>query len=363
MAILLNNRLQVAIFGQSHGRAIGVTVCGLPSGIGIDNDFIGNRLDARKAKATAYSTSRLEEDKFEILAGVYKNKTTGEPLTAICYNKDVKSQDYQEINAYYRPSHADFTAEARYNGYSDPRGGGHFSGRLTAPMVFVGAIAELALAKYGVKIYSHIKKIKDIIDKDIEKASITELEAIACNQLPVIDTAIVPALDNLFTQYQQGQDSLGGVVETIAKNVQAGIGGTHAQSLESRLASTMFAIPAVKGVEFGLGFGYADSSGKFANDQLTVKDKKVCTLSNNDGGIVGGIASGEDIVLRTAFKSAASIAAAQQSVRRDTKEVAVIEIKGRHDVCIVPRAVPVVNGLVALTLLDAYLEAYGYAKF
>jgi len=363
MAILLNNRLQVTIFGQSHGKAIGVTICGLPSGINLDNSCIESKLAARKAKQAAYSTTRIEDDKFEILAGVYQNKTTGEPLTAICYNKNVKSEDYQELAAYYRPSHADFTAEARYKGCADPRGGGHFSGRLTAPMVFAGAIAELALAKYGVKIYSHIKKIKDITDQDIAQANQAELESIAKNQLPVIDTAIIPTLYKLFLQYRQAQDSLGGVVETIIKNVRAGIGGTHAQSLESRLCSALFAIPAVKGVEFGLGFGYAEASGKIANDQLAIKDGKVYTLSNNDGGIVGGIANGEDIIFRTVFKSVASIAATQQSVNKTTKEVGTIEIKGRHDVCIVPRTIPIVDSLVALTLLDAYLEAYGYDGF
>lgn len=363
MAILLNNRLQVTIFGESHGKAIGATICGLPSGVNIDNDYIENKLAARKAKVSSYSTARIEDDKFETISGVYKNKTTGEPLIAICYNTNVKSEDYKEINAYYRPSHADFSAEARYKGYSDPRGGGHFSGRLTAPMVFAGAIAALALDKYKIAIYSHIKKIKNVVDKDITKASQAELESIAKKSLPVLDDNIIPILQNLFAEYKANQDSLGGLVETVIKNVQPGIGDTHAQSLESKLASSLFAIPAIKGVEFGLGFGYAESSGKCANDQLAINDGKVYTLSNNDGGIVGGIANGEDIVIRTVFKSVPSISAEQQSVNRVTKEHGTITIQGRHDVCIVPRAVPIVDSLVALTLLDAYLEAYGYVGF
>ncbi len=363
MAILLDNRLQVTIFGESHGKAIGATICGLPFGIDIDNDYIESKLAARKAKVAPYSTARIEDDKFEILSGVYQNKTTGEPLTAICYNKDAKSEDYKEINAYYRPSHADFSAEARYKGHSDPRGGGHFSGRLTAPMVFAGAIASLALNKYKIAIYSHIKKIKNIVDKDIAKASQTELANIAKKGLPVLDDTIIPILYDLFAEYKAHQDSLGGVVETVIKNVQAGIGDTHAQSLESKLASSLFAIPAIKGVEFGLGFGYAESSGKVANDQLGISNGKVYTLSNNDGGIVGGITNGEDIVIKTVFKSVASIPTVQQSVNRVTKEQSSITIQGRHDVCIVPRAVPIVDSLVALTLLDAYLEAYGYVGF
>jgi chorismate synthase len=360
MAVLFDNRLQVVLFGESHGKAIGVTISGLPSGIEIDYALIEAKLAARKAKAAAFSTPRFEEDKFEILSGVYDGKTTGEPLCAVCHNKNIRSEDYAKVNEFYRPGHADYSAAMRYKGFCDPRGGGHFSGRLTAPMVFAGAIAQSALAKYGIEIYSHIFKIKHITDKSVSDAGESEMKSIYNNPLPVIDKTIVPLLEELFEEYRRDKDSLGGIVETVVKNVRAGIGGTHAQSLESRLSSAMFAIPAVKGIEFGLGFGFAESSGKRAKDEIGIKDNKIYTLANNNGGILGGIANGEDIVFKVVFKSVSSIASEQMSVNRQSGQEGVLKIEGRHDVCVVPRAVPVVESMTALTILDGYLEALGY---
>lgn len=363
MAILINNILKAIVFGESHGSAIGVTLSGFPCGIEIDEKYIAAKLQQRKAKASSFSTSRIEEDNFEIISGVYNNKTTGEPITAICRNQNIKNSDYNSLKDLYRPSHADYTADKRFKGNTDPRGGGHFSGRLTAAMVFAGALSELALLKHNITIYSHLKKIKNITDRDIAKASNEELDLIKSNTLPVIDKEIIPDLEKLFNDYKLNNDSLGGIVETAVKNVKPGIGNTHAQSLESRISSAMFAIPAVKGIEFGLGFDFATSSGSTANDEIQIKNYKISTLSNNNGGIIGGITNGEDIIFRVAFKCVPSIAQPQNTVNKSILSNEKIIIKGRHDVCFVPRTIPIVDGMVALTILDAYLEAYGYEGY
>ncbi|MCL1888196.1 MAG: chorismate synthase [Kiritimatiellaeota bacterium] len=326
MSSTWGHNLKISLFGESHGPAVGVTLDGLPPSEALDLDAIQKHLARRAPGANIGDTPRREPDAPEILSGFFNGKTTGTPLCAIIRNHDAQSADYSTIEK-PRPGHADLTGALRYNHANDPRGGGHFSGRLTAPLTFAGAVCLQILARRGVTIHARIVEIAGIADGEKILAAIQAARGAG--------------------------DSVGGIVECVATGLPAGLGDPIFGNVESRVASLLFAIPAVKGVEFGAGFGVARMRGSQCNDAPFYDgDGEVRRASNNAGGIEGGITNGMPLVVRCAFKPTPSIALTQSTVNLATRKNDTLETKGRHDACIVPRAVPVVESAVAIALLD-----------
>ncbi len=369
MGSVTGGSLKVSIFGESHGKAIGAVIDGLPSGIAIDMELIREQMTRRAPGGDkVWSTKRKEADVPEIISGVWNGMTTGTPLCALIANTDTKSSDYSEFTRTPRPGHADLTAILRYSGYSDPRGGGHFSGRLTAAMVFAGAVCNQVIKKrHPVSIYSRICSIGDITDfSDAENISDTEQKRLVLSDFPVIDRKAGEDMIDLIRDAAGEADSVGGVIETIIKGFPFGIGDPIFEGMESRIAALVFSVPAVKGVEFGSGFAGTKLRGSVNNDGFCycgqgngneIKDIRTC--SNNAGGILGGITTGMPIVLRTAVKPTASVGRQQNSIDLETAESKVLKIKGRHDPCIVPRAVPVIEAVCCIALLDSLLHSEG----
>ncbi len=331
-SIFCGSKLKISIFGESHGEAIGVTIDGFPAGYEVDLDFIEEQMNRRRSNKSELSTARNEEDKLNIISGIFKGKTTGAPICCIIYNKDKKSSDYDKIKNTPRPSHSDYTASVKYKGFNDYRGAGHFSGRLTAGIVFAGALCMSMLQKsYDVSIASHIKNIHGVEGDEAMKKE------------------ILSAKNNL--------DSVGGIIESIVNNMPVGIGEPWFDSVESRLSHMIFSIPSVKGIEFGAGFNFASLYGSEANDQYCVdNDGKITTYTNNNGGIVGGLTNGMPIVFRTCIKPTPSIAKEQKTINLKNMENENISIEGRHDPCIVHRALPVIDCATAIVLLDFILN-------
>lgn len=330
-SIFCGLKLKISIFGESHGEAIGVTIDGFPAGFEIDFDFIQKMMNRRKANKSELSTARNEDDKLNIISGIFEDKTTGSPICCIIYNNDKKSSDYEKIKNTPRPSHSDYTASIKFKGFNDYRGAGHFSGRLTAGIVFVGALCLSMLQKnHGVSITSHIKNIHGAKDEEAMKRE------------------ILSAKNNL--------DSVGGIIETFVSNMPVGIGEPWFDSIESRLSHMIFSIPSVKGIEFGAGFDFAGLYGSEANDQYYIDSNgKIMTYSNNNGGIVGGLTNGMPIIFRTCIKPTPSIAKEQKTVNLKSMKNENISIMGRHDPCIVNRAMPVIDCATAIVLLDFIL--------
>ncbi len=353
----IGNNLSVTLFGESHGTAIGAVVDGIAPGIAVDTDNIKNMLKLRKG-LDQISTPRREEDNFEILSGVFEGKTTGAPLCIIIKNEDTRSKDYSATKDLARPSHADFTAECKYGGFQDYRGGGHFSGRITAALVAVAGIIIPALEKKGIFIGSHITDCggkKDRSFKDIKD----DINALKNKEFPVLDNIISEEMiDAIKTVKAQG-DSIGGILETAVIGIPKGVGEPWFDSVESMLSHALFSVPAVKGVEFGAGFGFADMIGSNANDCFRNIDGKIVTNTNNSGGINGGITNGMPIIFRTAFRPTPTISKPQETVNIKTGEEAVLEAKGRHDPCIVHRAKVVVDSVTAIVLADILVTRYG----
>lgn len=345
--------LQLSIFGQSHAPAIGMTLDGLPAGFPLDMSALTQFLARRAPGHSPLSTPRKEADLPEFLCGLSAGRTCGAPLTAIIRNTDTRSRDYDELRAVPRPAHADFTAQVKYGGYQDVSGGGHFSGRLTAPLCIAGGICLQMLASLGIDVAARIIGIGGIKDNSPFPA-FSELRA---HEFPVADEAAGQAMQAPILAARQDGDSLGGVVECMLTGVPAGLGAPMFGGMENRLSQLLFAIPAVKGVSFGAGFDAADLRGSENNDPFVVKNGKIVTATNHAGGILGGITTGMPIVLRAAFKPTPSIAKPQQSVDMRTMQQVTLCIKGRHDPCIVPRAVPCVEAAAAIAILDAILEA------
>jgi chorismate synthase len=344
--------ITVDIFGESHGEAIGVVLSGLKPGFPLDIDKIQAMLERRKAGSEAWSTKRGEADKFSIVSGVLNGRTTGAPLCALCENKNARSGDYPEgLN---RPGHADYTAHMRYGGFNDARGGGAFSGRLTAPLVFAGAVAAQMLEEKGVYAAAHIKRLAGADDEAFDKTGITRelADALKSSRFPLIDASKQHEMESRIAQAAAEGDSVGGVVECAVCGLPAGLGAEYFGSVESALSSILFAIPAVKGVSFGAGASIADMRGSEANDEYIIKDGKIAASTNNNGGILGGITNGMPVVFDVVIKPTPSIAKPQRTVNLKTMEPETIEIKGRHDPCIVPRAVPVVEAAALLAILD-----------
>ena len=345
----------VTLFGESHGAKIGAVLDGIAPGIPVDEDLIRHQLTLRRP-AGRISTARQEQDVFEIVSGVFEGRTTGTPLTILIPNADTRSGDYRRDAL--RPGHADYTAHVKYHGFEDYRGGGHFSGRITAALTAAGAIAIGALRDRGIRIATHVSRCAGI-----EDASFTdpEKQAELLNRMPfaVLDEARGAAMRKAIEAAAEAGDSVGGVLETIVTGMPAGVGEPWFDTLESMLAHALFAVPAVKGVEFGDGFALADRRGSEANDAFVLKDGKTVTRTNHNGGINGGISNGMPVLFRCAVKPTPSIALPQDSVDAEGTREEILRLGGRHDPAIVHRARVVVDSVTALVLCDALALRYG----
>lgn len=354
MSSVTGDNIKLSIFGESHGEAIGCVIDGLPAGIPVDMDEICKDMARRAPGRDKTSTPRLEKDFPIILSGVLNNVTTGAPLAMEIKNENTRSGDYNNLMTVPRPSHSDYPAYVKYHGLNDIRGGGHFSGRLTAPLVFAGAIAKAFLKEKGVYIGAHIAQIGGVSDErfDMNNISVDMLKELSADSFPTIGAETEEKMRAVIEQARLEQNSVGGKIECAAVGLPVGIGGNMFSTVESRLSSILFGIPAVKGVEFGLGFGFADAYGADVNDGYEIKDGKVSLITNNNGGVLGGMTSGAPVVFRVAVKPTPSISLPQKSVNLQTMENETLVIHGRHDPCIVPRAVAVVEAAAALGLMD-----------
>lgn len=355
------NNISVTLFGESHGEAIGAVLDGLGAGIKIDMANVEKRLSQRRPHG-AISTARCEADAPIFLSGVRDGVTTGTPITVIFENRDTKSKDYSMFKDTPRPSHADYVAEVKYGGHQDERGGGHFSGRLTAPIVAVGAILESVLADKGIRIGTHIKALHGIEDRDFATYK-NDIDTLSAKLFPVLDEDAEKRMTDEILSAASVGDSVGGVLECAAIGLPAGVGEPWFDSLESTLAHALFSIPGVKGVEFGLGFGFADKFGSEANDAFVTDGKAVYTQTNNNGGINGGITNGMPIVFRVAVRPTPSIYKEQNTVSLSRMENTVLKIAGRHDPAIIHRARAVVDAVTAIALADALVTAHGTSYF
>ena len=361
MSSIWGERLKISLFGESHGSGIGVVIDGFPPGLELDFERIDLEMERRKPNSSAYSTKRKEADKVEILSGLYKGRTTGAPLCGLIRNSDTRSQDYERTSHLARPGHADYTGYVRYEGYNDFRGGGHFSARLTAPLVFAGAIARQYLEAKGIHIGSHIFSIGDVLDVGFDMTHITrkQLDHLRNMELPVNDASCGDAYLSVIDEARRMGDSVGGIIETAIIGLPAGLGTPFFGNVEGKLSSILFSIPAVKGVEFGAGFSITGMKGSEANDSFYMDGGQVRTKTNNNGGINGGITNGMPVVFRVALKPTSSIFLVQDTIDIKKMENAKLELKGRHDTCIVPRAVPVVEAACSIALCDLYLMQFG----
>ena len=352
----IGNRLVLTSFGESHGMAIGAVLDGCPAGLDIDEQDIQKMLDQRRPGQNIISTQRKETDKVEIVSGVFRGHTTGAPITMIIYNSDHRSKDYDALATKLRPGHADYTAMIKYNQQNDYRGGGRFSGRLTATHVMGGAIAR-KLIKHVLNIETHAYTRQIGKTKMQQEFDDTMIKRIYNNDTRCPDTKTSKIMHDDILAAKRSGDSLGGIIESITTNVPVGLGEPIFNSLESDLSRAVFSIPSVKGVEFGSGFRGSELFGSENNDLYTIKQNKIITRTNNSGGILGGISNGMPIVMRVAFKPVSSISQNQSTVDIKTRKITTLKIQGRHDPCVVPRAPPVVDSLVALTLADHALMA------
>lgn len=360
MASVYGNALRLSIFGQSHSPAIGCSIDGLPAGIAVDLDRLQAFLDRRAPGRSATSTARREADAPEFIAGITDGHTNGAPVAAIIRNGNTSSRDYDELRRKPRPGHADWPADVKYRGYQDVAGGGHFSGRLTAPLCVAGGIALQALEARGIRIAAHIASLgpEPICDTPLDpmKPNRVQLDAILANPLPCVSASAATRMRACILDAKNDLDSVGGIVECVAYGVPAGLGDPMFDGIENRIAKIAFGIPAVKGVEFGAGMATARLRGSQNNDPYRMDGDAVRPQTNHAGGILGGITTGMPVVWRMAVKPTPSIGRRQQSVDLVARNDAELVVHGRHDPCIVPRAVPVAEAACALALLDALLE-------
>lgn len=347
-------KIKISIFGESHGNAIGINIDGLPSGLELNLEDIAYEMRRRAPGKSPLSTARSEEDIPEILSGYFNGKTTGTPLCAIIRNTNTRSKDYSLLKDVMRPGHADYSGNIRYNGFNDYRGGGHFSGRITAPLVFAGAICKQILKEKGIVVAAHVKSIKDIKDKSFLDSDIdlNSVEALKTFELPLIDKSIEENMRKEILEAKEDMDSVGGTIECGVFGINPGVGDPFFDSVESTLAHLLFSVPAVKGVEFGRGFELTNMRGSQANDEIYYEDGKVKTRTNNNGGILGGITNGMPIIFTTAIKPTSSIGKEQKTVNINTKENTILKVEGRHDPCIVQRAIPVIEAVTAIGILE-----------
>lgn len=349
--------LTVTLFGESHGAAVGAVLDGVAPGIPVDEEFVARQLSLRRPSG-AISTARQEKDAFKIISGVSGGYTCGTPICIVIENSDTKSEDYKVFENLPRPSHADFTARVKYHGFENAAGGGHTSGRITAPLVAAAAIILPALIKKGIFIGTHIKSIGSAIDREFDNYE-DDIACLSGMSFAALDNNAAEKMHNEIMLVAKEGDSIGGTLETAVIGMPAGVGEPWFDTVESKISHALFSVPAVKGVEFGAGFKFGLMRGSEANDCFAVKDGKVITSTNNSGGVLGGITSGMPIVFRTALKPTPSISKPQKTIDMRTLEAAEITAKGRHDPCIVHRARVVVDSVVALTVADMLSLRYG----
>lgn len=346
----------VTLFGESHGDEIGAVLDGLAPGLVIDEDFIRHQLSLRRPQGKI-STARVEADEFRIVSGVFDGKTTGTPLCILIPNTNQRSMDYTK--GLPRPGHADYAAECKYHGFQDYRGGGHFSGRITAALVAAGAIAMLALRHNGILIGTHISRLAGICDRALENYE-ADLETLGDLEFPVLNSSAAEHMRAAIENAARDGDSVGGILETVVLGLPTGVGEPWFDTIESVLAHALFSIPGIKGVEFGDGFALADMRGSAANDGLRVnKEGKIVTTTNHNGGINGGITNGMPIVFRCAVKPTPSVFCEQESVDLATRQNALLTLRGRHDPAIIHRARVVVDSVTALAFCDLLALRYG----
>ena len=357
MADWTGNNIKLSIFGTSHGPYIGASIDGLPAGIKVNEDSIRKALSLRRPGGRI-STARVEQDEFEIISGVFNGYTSGDCLTVIIVNSDTRSKDYSELKIKPRPSHADYSANVKYDGFNDYRGGGHFSGRLTAAIVALCAIIRDVLSFKGITVGSHIRSIGEIEDDRLSFKK-EELDYLNEQYFAVLNEETKDKMLKLIEEARNSRDSVGGIIETAVLGLPCGIGEPYFDSVESRLASLIFSIGGVKGVEFGSGFDISRMYGHEANDEFAYDNGAVITLTNHNGGINGGITNGMPLVVSTAIKPTPSISRVQRTVNLQTGENCELEIHGRHDPCIVHRARIVVDSLICFGLLDLCISEYG----
>ena len=353
MSSTYGENLKLSIFGQSHGQGIGMTLDGIPAGLPVDLDKLQQFLNRRAPGQNDWSTPRKEEDRPEFLAGLLDGHTCGAPIAAVIYNKNTRSKDYSNLHDIPRPGHADYTAQIKYGGYQDVAGGGHFSGRLTAPLCIAGGLCKQWLEDMGIRIGAHIQWIGGIYDCYFDPLY-PQLDVIGAD-FPVIDLECGEQMCQAIAEARAAGDSVGGVIECAVTGLPAGLGDPMFGGMESRIASIVYGIPAVKSVEFGAGFAVGGSLGSENNDAYVIEDGTVRTLTNNCGGILGGITNGMPLIFQAAVKPTPSISRPQQSISLSAMENTTLEVKGRHDPCIVPRAVPVIEAAAAIAIFDAVL--------
>lgn len=353
MSVNWGTNIELSLFGESHGKAIGIVIGNLPAGIKLDMDEINKNMKRRAPGLNKMSTPRKEKDEVEIMSGILDGVTTGAPLCALIYNSDQHSKDYSLLKECMRPGHSDYPAYIKYQGFNDVRGGGHFSGRLTAPIVFAGSVARQILKQKGIVIGAHIQSIKDIQDQrfavDINEEDLNQLLQ---KPYPTIDDHVFYEMQAVIEEARVNQDSVGGKIECAILNVPAGIGNPFFDSIEAHLSPLLFSIPAVKSVSFGLGEDITKLYGHEANDSYYYENDIVKTKTNNNGGITGGISNGMPIIFSVGIKPTPSISQTQQTINVKTQENTTLQITGRHDPCIVPRAIVVVESMAALGILD-----------
>ena len=354
MSGMWGSKIKLSIFGESHGNAIGITIDGLPAGFSIDMDKIMMEMARRAPGKSSLSTPRKESDIPEILSGYFEGKTTGTPLCAIIRNSNTKSKDYSKLKDVMRPGHADYTGAVRYKGFNDYRGGGHFSGRITAPLVFAGAICKQILEVKGIIVSAHINSIGKIKDCSFLESDISDelLNSFKEKELPLINTKLEDEMRQEILRARSSGDSIGGTIECAILGVSPGIGDPFFDSVESTLAHLMFSVPAVKGIEFGKGFDISKMRGSEANDEYYLENGNIKTKTNNNGGILGGITNGMPIIFNVAIKPTASIFKEQKAFNIITMEETTLCIEGRHDPCIVQRALPVIEAVAAIGITE-----------
>jgi len=350
--------IEINLFGESHGSSIGLVINNFPAGLKIDLGLIRSSLNKRRPKS-ALSTARKEQDDFEIISGYFQGYTTGSPITFLIRNNDTRSKDYTPN--ILRPSHADYTASKKYNNFHDYRGGGHFSGRLTAPLMILGSLSSQLLEKKGIVIGSHIASIKD--EKDTEfsniKVSRETLETLNSSQFPVLDASKKQVFESIILNAKQSKDSVGGTIETMIYGLAPGYGNPFFESIESVISHLVFSIPAVKGIEFGKGFSITELFGSEANDSFYIEDGEVRTKTNNSGGIQGGISNGMPITFKTAIKPTASIGKTQDTVDLIKMKEVKLDLEGRHDPSIVHRVIHVINAVTSYAMLEIIIRSEG----
>ena len=355
MSSMYGNKIKLSIFGQSHGPAIGMTMDDVPAGLPVDLEELQCFLNRRAPGQQDYATPRREEDRPEFLSGIVDGYTCGAPISAIIRNNNTRSKDYSDLKDCPRPGHADYTAQVKYGGFQDVAGGGHFSGRLTAPLCIAGGLCKQWLEAKGVQIGAHIVAIGGVKDEPSHFDWVNPQLDLIGTDFPVHNSEAGKKMREAIASARADGDSVGGIIECIVTGLPAGIGDPMFGGMESRIAQIVYGIPAVKGLSFGSGFTGSHLRGSENNDAFSVIDGKVVTTSNHCGGILGGITTGMPIVFEVAIKPTPSIVKPQQSISLSTMENKTLEIKGRHDPCIVPRAVPVVEAAAAIAVFDALI--------